>query len=80
MKETNGFPSVKIDTHLQVSGKVNFQRKKNVLGSCKSGWKEPSVCKETRVKDLVQLLSVIWITNKVNRVKVKRLIYRPGGK
>lgn len=73
-------PSVKIDTHLQVSGKVNFQRKNSVLGSRKSGWKEPSVCRETGVKDLVQLLSVIWITNKANRVKVKRLIYRAGGK
>lgn len=64
---------------MQVSGKVNFPEK-TCLDNVNQAWKAPFVCKQTYVKDLMQLLSVIWITDKMNRFKVKRLIYKPGGK
>lgn len=50
-------PQWKLTPACKFQGKWISRGKKNVLGSCKSGWKQPSVCKEIWVQDLVQLLS-----------------------
>lgn len=46
MKETNGFTLDEIDTHMQVSGKVNFPEKKTCLGNVNQASKAPFVCKQ----------------------------------
>lgn len=71
-------PLMKIDTTSKSQGK--WISNKTCFGNVNQAWKAPFVCKQTQVKNLVQLLSVIWITNKMNRFKVKKLIYKPGGK